>query len=117
MANGWVSSILLRFEGKRAPKCVQCLIGQWLPIFRCNFRVTLAWVDKIWTAGFAVVPYIRGIAEPIKRIWLNTMSKLPKNRIIKGRTPFIPSLAWTANTQISDKPTVRFGASKSSLSL
>lgn len=35
----------------------------------------------------------------------------------KRRTPFVPSLAWTANTQVSDKRNVRFGASKSSLSL
>ena len=37
-------------------------------------------MDEVSTAGFAVVPYIRGVREPIKeQFWQGKTLKLPKN--------------------------------------
>ena len=68
---------------------------------------TIRWTD-VSTAGFAVVPYIRGVTKPIKNFGLATMLKLLKSlfrhrcvfflnlRIVyrgsNGPTLFIPSL-------------------------
>ena len=76
---------------------------------------TIRWTD-VSTAGFAVVPYIRGVKELIKKFGLATMLKLLKSpfrhwsifylnlRIVyrrsNGPTLFIPSLTKTANTYV-----------------
>ena len=67
-------SILLRFEGKRAPICVQCLRGTMAPrklsfVTVANqplLRVTP--VNEVSTTGFVVFPYIRGVTEPMEGI-------------------------------------------------
>ena len=69
-----MSSILLRFEGKRAPICVQCLKnnGHSKTFLRnCCKPVTSSRdtsVNEVSTTGIVVVLYIRGVTEPLEGI-------------------------------------------------
>ena len=90
----------------------------------CQKQVTISNSpdERESVTGFAVIPYIKGVTEPIKRILTGHNVKvaqkpfqtlgifLPNLRILSRKndepTPFILFLAMTVTTNTSDRPNV-----------
>ena len=78
---------LMSFEGKRGPVCLQCLkkhIDYPQTFLHNCCKPVSSWCDTLWTRyrllhGFAVVPYILGVREPIKGIWASFNVKVAQN--------------------------------------
>ena len=56
--------------------------------------------------GFAVIPYIQGVTEPIKRILNSHNVKVMLKNLFNKPTPFILFLVMTVTTNTSDRPNV-----------